>query len=445
MRSGRFFVLQERQNRMKKRLQFPHIGMRIIKSAAAIAICYLISFLRGSSGIVFYSHLAALWCIQIYVANSRKNALQRLTGTTIGAIYGLIVLLVMEKIPFTGKALELFNAILISAMIVPVLYTTIVIKKKQASYFSCVVFLSIVVNHMTDANPYLFVWNRFLDTVIGIAVGIGVNCISLPKEKQKDILFISGLDDTLLSRDDNLSDYSRVELNRMLDEGVNFTLSTMRTPASLMKPMQDIRLKLPVIAMDGAVLYDINENAYLKVYVISHSMSMEVLNLVKKHGLFCFANVVVDDMLMIFYEETGEPVHEALVREMRKSPYRNYVKSESMKQENVVYFMLLYEKKIIEEFYQVLKDKGLTEKLKILKYDSVDYPGYAYIKIYNKNATREHMTEYLKDMLGLKKTVTFGSIEGRYDIVIRQGDSNRVVRELKKRYEVVKWRSFRKD
>ena len=405
---------------MKKRLQFPHIGMRIVKSATAIAICYLISFLRGSSGIVFYSHLAALWCIQIYVANSRKNALQRLTGTTIGAIYGLIVLLIMEKIPFTGKALEVFNAVLISAMIVPVLYTTIVI-------------LSIVVNHMTDANPYLFVWNRFLDTVIGIGVGIGVNCISLPRKKQKDILFISGLDDTLLSRDDNLSDYSRVELNRMLDEGANFTLSTMRTPASLMKPMQDIRLKLPVIAMDGAVLYDINENAYLKVYVISHSMSMEVLSLVKKHGLSCFANVVVDDMLMIFYEETGEPVHEALVREMRKSSYRNYVKSESMKQENV------------EEFYEVLKNKGLTEKLKILKYDSVDYPGYSYIKIYNKNATREHMTEYLKAMLDLKKTVTFGSIEGKYDIVIRSGDSNRVVRELKKRYEVVKWRRTRRD
>ncbi|MFR0802795.1 MAG: hypothetical protein ACLSHX_18145 [Suilimivivens sp.] len=148
---------------------------------------------------------------------------------------------------------------------------------------------------------------------------------------------------------------------------------------------------------------------------------------------------------MIFYEETGEPVHEALVREMRKSSYRNYVKSESMKQENVVYFMMLYEKKIIEEFYEVLQNKGLTEKLKILKYDSVDYPGYSYIKIYNKNATREHMTEYLKAMLDLKKTVTFGSIEGKYDIVIRSGDSNRVVRELKKRYEVVKWRRTRRD
>jgi len=55
------------------------------------------------------------------------------------------------------------------------------------------------------------------------------------------------------------------------------------------------------------------------------------------------------------------------------------------------------------------------------------------------------MTEYLKAMLDLKKTVTFGSIEGKYDIVIRSGDSNRVVRELKKRYEVVKWRRTRRD
>ena len=423
----------------------PPIGLRIGKSAIAVALCYLVSFLRGNSGIVFYSQLATLWCIQVYASNTRKNAVQRFIGTVIGALYGLLFLLVRSELTIPVCYSRWVDVFVISGMIVVVLYTTVLLKKKEASYFSCVVFLSIVVNHLEDLNPYLFVWNRFLDTVIGIAVGIGVNCISLPRKKQKDILFISGLDDTLLSRDDNLSDYSRVELNRMLDEGANFTLSTMRTPASLMKPMQDIRLKLPVIAMDGAVLYDINENAYLKVYVISHSMSMEVLSLVKKHGLSCFANVVVDDMLMIFYEETGEPVHEALVREMRKSSYRNYVKSESMKQENVVYFMMLYEKKIIEEFYEVLKNKGLTEKLKILKYDSVDYPGYSYIKIYNKNATREHMTEYLKAMLDLKKTVTFGSIEGKYDIVIRSGDSNRVVRELKKRYEVVKWRRTRRD
>lgn len=412
--------------------------MRIVKSALAIGICYLVSFLRGSSGIVFYSQLAALWCIQMYISNSRQNAVQRFIGTIIGAVYGLIFLLTEEKMNLSAGKSEVVNALVISGMIIVVLYTTVLIKKKQASYFSCVVFLSIVVNHVSDNNPYLFVWNRFLDTIIGIIIGIGVNCFSLPRNKRKDILFISGLDDTLLHEQDNLSDYSKVELNRMLDEGANFTISTMRTPASLMAPMKDIRLKLPVIAMDGAVLYDIKENVYLKTYVISNSRSKEISKLVYEQGLQCFVNVVIDDMLVIFYKETGDEVHNRLVKEMRKSPYRNYVKSEALDRENVVYFMLLYPKQVIEDFYQVLKAKGYTDELKILKYDSVDYPGYSYIKIYNKNADRENMSRYLKSMLGLEKTVTFGSIEGRYDVVVEPGDTNKVVHELKKLYEPVK-------
>lgn len=76
---------------MEKKLVLPPIGMRIIKSAVAILLCYLVSFLRGNSGIVFYSQLAALWCIQVYVENSWKNALQRFIGTIIGALYGLIM------------------------------------------------------------------------------------------------------------------------------------------------------------------------------------------------------------------------------------------------------------------------------------------------------------------------------------------------------------------
>lgn len=419
------------------RISLPPIGMRIIKSAAAISICYLVSFVRGNSGIVFYSQLAALWCIQIYISNSRKNAVQRLIGTVIGAVYGLIFLLLEEKLHFSAGKSEGINAFVISGMIIVVLYTTVLIRKKEASYFSCVVFLSIVVNHVTDNNPYLFVWNRFLDTVIGIIIGIGVNSFSLPKRRRKDVLFISGLDNTLLNKNDSLSDYSKVELNRMLDEGANFTISTMRTPASLRAAMRDIRLNLPVIAMDGAVLYDIQDNVYLKTYVISNTMSKEILKLVHEQGLECFVNVIIDDMLVIFYRETGDQVHQSLVKEMRRSPYRNYVKSETLSLEDVVYFMLLYPEQIIEEFYQLLEEKGILNKLKVLKYASMDYPGYAYIKIYNKNATRENMSWYLKEMLGLEKTITFGSIEGQYDVVVGQGDTNKVVHELKKRYEPI--------
>jgi hydroxymethylpyrimidine pyrophosphatase-like HAD family hydrolase len=328
-------------------------------------------------------------------------------------------------------------------MIAVIIYTTILIKKKQASYFSCVVFLSIVVNHVTDSNPYLFVWNRFLDTMIGIVIGVGVNSFHLPTERKKDILFISGMDDTLLHEKDDLSDYSRVELNRMLDDGANFTVSTMRTPASIMETMREIRLKLPVIAMDGAVLYDTKENKYLKTYVISNAMSKKLIQTIRSSGLSCYINVVVDDMLEIFYKETGDEFQRKFVEKMRRSPYRNYIKSEELHAENVVYFMMLYPSDVIADFYNTLVEQEFTEKLKVLTYASKDYPGYSYIKIFNKNATREHMANYLMEMLGIQETVTFGSIPGRYDVVVAPGDSNKVVQELKKRYEPIR-NPFRK-
>lgn len=424
--------------RMYKRITVPPIGLRIIKSAVAVLICYLVSFLRGESGIVFYSQLAALWCIQTYQSDTKKNALQRMIGTAIGAIYGLLFLLSERFIRREDMLQQLINALVISGMIVLVLYTTVLIKKKYASYFSCVVFLSIVVNHVADANPYLFVWNRFLDTIIGILIGVGVNAFSLPVEKRKDILFLSGVDKTLVDRNDRLSDYSRVELNRMLDKGVNFTLSTMRTPASLLGIVQDIRLRLPVIAMDGAVLYDINENTYLKVYVISKAMSLRILEIIHKLGYACFVNCIIDDILVICYEKEMGEMQEEILREMRKSPYRNYMKMSDIDFQGVVYFMMVYPDKDIEKIYQTLDGEGILEELKVIKYASEEYRGYSYIKIYNKNAVRENMNRYLLEMTEASSMVTFGSIPGKCDVVIRPGDENGVVRELKKRYEPFK-------
>lgn len=419
---------------MLKQYHIPPIGLRIVKSGIAVALCFLIAYFRRNEGIVFYSLLSALWCIQMYRANTKKNAVQRFSGTVIGALYGLLFLLIQRKLAGENHAFFI-QAILVSILVVLVLYTTVLLKQKEASYFSCVVFLSIAVNHITDINPYLFVWNRFLDTCIGIGVGIVVNDFSLPLKRKKDILFVSGLDDTLLNENSNLTDYSKVELNRMLEEGLQFTISTIRTPASLMEPMSDIGLKLPVIAMDGAVLYDMEEKMYQKVYVISAATSQNVLSMIRTAGLDCFANVIVDDMLVIYYWESENEAYNDVVKTLRKSPFRNYVKRELPKEEEVVYFMLLEKKEKIELFFKKLKKKGYDKELKILKYASEQYPDYYYMKIYNKNASKENMLEYLKEITGIHQIVTFGSIPERYDVTVKEGDSNKVVHIMKRYFE----------
>lgn len=426
-----------KQPEVKKKLAIPGIGMRIIKSAIAVAICYVIDWLRMDQGMVFYSQLAALWCIQMYRANTKKNAIQRTIGTVLGAAYGLVYLLAAPVVLGAGNYNSKLGDMIISVMIIIILYTTVVLKQRQASYFSCVVFLSIVVNHVEDLNPYIFVWNRFLDTMIGIVVGILINDIRLCFHPNRNTLFVSGIDNMLLDKKEMLSPFSKVELNRMIDDGMKFTVSTMRTPASIIEPMKEIRLSLPVIAMNGAVLYDLTKNSYIKAYVISKDTSQRLVTLMEQEGMNYYSNVIIGDMLVIYYQETKDAVNTELVEKLNTSPYRNYVMRPLPEDEPVVYFMLLDKKESIAAFYQKLSEEGFMEQLRVITYDSDDFEGYAYIKIYNNNATKENMIKYLKEVTAIEDVMTFGTIEGQYDVFIDTDDANRVVREVRRRYEPI--------
>ncbi len=430
----------------KKKLPLP--GMRIIKSAVGVLLCFIVDMFRNGHGYVFYSQLAVLWCMQEYKKDTIAKAKQRILGTIIGAVYGLVVLLLASEIkPNRNHLTTLLWAAGIAFFIVIILYNTVIIKKKEASYFSCVVFLSIVINHLSDTNPYLFVWNRVLDTVIGIVIGVFVNACSLPREKNRDILFVSGVDETLLSEDDNLSAYSRVELNRMIETGAHFTVSTMRTPASLMEPLRNISLNLPVIVMDGAALFDIQKKCYLYKYVISVSCSNQIAKFFDEIGCPYFANVIIEDLLVIYYQDVEDGIYHDLVEKLRSSPYRNYVKRHLPGDESVVYFMAIGKTEKLKEVYEAFLKQDYASGLKVLFYPSKDYPDYSYIKIYNHNATKENMLLYLQKYVKVSKVISFGTIPGRYTHVIAPGDSNQVVKLIRKEYEPVKklWKRGKRD
>lgn len=434
----------ESSNNYKNNRQFPGIGMRIIKSAIGIFLCFLIDYFRHGSGIVFYSQLAVLWCIRDYMSETKKFAIQRTVGTIIGAVYGLFLIVGKEFINniydadiLSGKLFSTVNSsigygLIVSLVIILVLYTTVLIGQKQASYFSCVVFLSIVINHVADINPYIFVWNRFLDTMIGIAVGVFVNCFTIHSKKNKDILFLSGLDDTLLNHGGEISAYSRVELNRMIESGVKFTVSTIRTPASLLEPLRGVNLSLPVIAMDGAALYNIADNSYEKVYVISKEHSVMVQEYLTNLGWDYFTNVIMEDVLLIYYKKSVNEYYNKLIQRMRKSPYRNYLKEDNIVDQSVVYFM------VIDCYENIMKLKNILEceerfnifKITITPDDLAE--GSLMLKIYSKNASKENMLDYLKQKLDISDTVTFGTIEGKYTYTIGEGEFNNVVKIMKK-------------
>lgn len=412
---------------MKFDFKNARIGVRIIKSAVGVALCYLVYLLRGKSGLPFYSMLAVLWCIQPYTNKSLSMAAQRTIGTLIGAFYGLITIL-LEIYVFPVYE-NIFGYMINTLMLIPVLFTTVVLKKKNASYFSCVVFLSITVNHITDSNPFLFVMNRVIDTFIGIVIGLVVNMSRLPRRKLTDRLFVAELDDMLSPTTEELLPYSVVELNRMLDEGLKFTLVTMRTPASLMKPLSDIHLNLPVVVMDGAALYDIKENSYIGAYIISNETCAALREIITSENMNCFTNALRGDSLMIYYDKLQNSAENTIFETLKKSPYRNYANLAPPPEDRVIYLMVVDASEKIDALYRRISESELGRRLKILCYPSDDYEGFSYIKIYNKNANKDHMLQRLSELCDTDQTV-FINIDGA-----GKSSLNGIVRELKRSFE----------
>ena len=412
---------------------FPPIGARIMKSAIAVALCMLVYFVRTllpiGNGIPFYGALAALWCMQQYNDTTKNNAIQRSVGTLIGAVYGLVFLLLFRLIDVTVPMIVYISA---SAVIIPVIYTTVVLNKRNASFFSCVVFLSIALTHSFDSDPYLFVLNRVIDTFIGIIIGVAVNDFRLLINLDTDNLYVSGIDDVLVSAGHSAA-YSKVELNRLIRSGVKFTISTVRTPAVLMDIMKGVELQLPVIVMDGAALYDVKEKRYLETVFLPSDVSSAAEKIIADCGLHCFVNAMLDSTLLIYYGEFRNAAEQELFESCRRSAYRNYISSEYRRKdekERVLYLTVLADRMSIFALEGRLR-KQLGERIRISISDS-EFEGFMYLKVFSPEASKQNMMKRLREYANAEDVITFGSIKGQYDVYINDGGGNGTVKRLKK-------------
>lgn len=161
----------------------PKIGLRIIKSAIAVFLCFAVDLLRGD-GIPFYSAIAALLCMQPDISSSLRTGISRMEGTLIGGFAGMLLLFFERR--FLPSDARLLQYLMVSAMIVPLIYITVLLKMTSASYITCVVFMSVTVSHGADVSPWLFALNRILDTLIGIVVSLAVNAVPFLKGKKPE-------------------------------------------------------------------------------------------------------------------------------------------------------------------------------------------------------------------------------------------------------------------
>ena len=428
---------------LKKNYHLPVPGQRIIRSMVAMWICMLIYYLRGRDGLPFLSVIAALQCIQPYSENSLVMGRKRIIGTLIGAVWGTAVL--YFEFLATGNAglEEMLHFLLMGAVAGAVIYSTVLLKMPENAYFSTVVFLSIVMNHATDTAPVIYVIDRVIDTTVGVFVGFFVNSLHLPRLRKEGILFLTGLDHIAAEKGHVMSPYTKIELNRLISDGADFSVITRQTPAMIREMMSDIRLKLPVIAMDGAVMYDMNERKYLRKEMLDEELGKNISNYLKEENAHFFINTIEDQLLVTFYYEMVPGPMEKLYLQRKSSIHRNFVHTEREITENILYITVVGNNEEIQKISSDLVLQPFYSQIRI-KTTSFDCPeGVELLRIYNARATREKMVERLKEYVSAgKQLIKFGSPEEWADDCFPYAGDD-MIRQMKKIFEPVSIKGWR--
>lgn len=223
-------------------------------------------------------------------------------------------------------------------------------------------------------------------------------------------LYVSDLDGTLLNHDAQLSDVTIDIINKGVANGMHFTISTARTPTTALKIIEPLHLKLPVMMMNGVLVYDVNTDSYLKKEILEEQTVMVLLGLIKTKGLDCFLYGLKEGVFCAYYDSV-ESTSLNYFRNERIMKYdKKFQEVEDLSLvagKDIIYCMLRERKQRLEGLYREL---SVVKGIKVEFYADVYSDEYYMLEIYSERASKKEAVDYLRK-------------QGSYDSVIGFGDN----------------------
>lgn len=77
--------------------------------------------------------------------------------------------------------------------------------------------------------------------------------------------------------------------------------------------MADIELNIPIISFNGAIIYDLKQKSYVKVYWLTAEAVKNIVAVLKSHNVSALMYEFKDDALISYYESLEKrPLYDAL-------------------------------------------------------------------------------------------------------------------------------------
>ncbi len=179
-----------------------HIGLRTVKTVAAVIISMLVvDFYGATSSKLIFAMLGAMAAVQ----PSFKESLESCLSQVIGVLFGAAMAILLQALPLHPLVCSGIGMILVIT-----LYNGIGIRFSPV--LACMIVVSLCYD--TGAHPILYACGRIWDTAIGLSVGMLINTMIFPYDNSKRIRqLIHSLDqeviqylEEMFDGDDNLPD-----------------------------------------------------------------------------------------------------------------------------------------------------------------------------------------------------------------------------------------------
>lgn len=121
------------------------------------------------------------------------------------------------------------------------------------------------------------------------------------KTSDRGTLYITDLDGTLLNAEGRISDDTRRMINEAVERGVMFSVATARTPATVSTLLKDIDLRLPMVVMTGAALWDMKQNRYSDVRFHNPETARRLIEIYREAKLPTFVYSLGEDHIIHIY------------------------------------------------------------------------------------------------------------------------------------------------
>lgn len=219
------------------------------------------------------------------------------------------------------------------------------------------------------------------------------------------VLYISDLDGTLLNQKKEVSLKSSELLNTLIKKGVHFSIATARTPATAEDILRGIDINLPVVLMNGSVIYNLKKHEYIHVEYIHKAAAERILQCLGRNNEESFIYTISENQLVVHHQAFKNNFQVIFYNERKDKPQKRFTKDPLTDCSKVVYFTFTNHYERINELYQLLKP---LKDLAFSMYRDVYNEGAYFLEVYSDKATKANAVKTIKETYKYDKIISFG-------------------------------------